>query len=303
MHVLPADRKLYLLRQHTQYRASTANATPPQSPSKSSTFAASFGPSSGSSLLPRLVPQLTGDMGLMKRFSITGWGGTNAAPPVVSPGPQRSSGESHLEGGSAQGKGKAQVEKMGEEMRPLQPQTTGGLWNNWWASSGGENSTPGEKGSVKEIDTSAKWYVDGLRSRKPTDIKLVRHLISLRVHLSTASLVWIESFVGEEQGLEALGTLLSGLVGKGGKRRILTDVETSNLLEVVKCLRVLLNTEVGRSIHSNERQADVSCIAWLQTSPVINHDNHSHCLFDSCILHQVANPGVGTSRCYLRALP
>jgi hypothetical protein len=78
-------------------------------------------------------------------------------------------------------------------------------------------------------------------------MKLVKHLISLRVHLSTAKLVWIQQFVGEEKGLEVLGTLLAGLVGKGGKRRNLTDIETSNLLEIIKCLRVLLNTEVNCS--------------------------------------------------------
>jgi diaphanous 1 len=66
----------------------------------------------------------------------------------------------------------------------------------------------------------------------------------LRVHLSTAKLVWIEEFVNEVKGLDALGTLLSELVGKGGKRRALSDVESTVLLETVKCLRVLLNTEV-----------------------------------------------------------
>ena len=45
--------------------------------------------------------------------------------------------------------------------------------------------------------------------------------------------------------MDALGTLLSGLVGKGGKRRKLADNEDTVLLEVVKCLRVLLNTEVS----------------------------------------------------------
>lgn len=75
-------------------------------------------------------------------------------------------------------------------------------------------------------------------------MKLVKHLISLRVHLSTAQLVWIEEFLRDEKGMDALGTLLAGLVGKGGKRRALTDNEESVLLELVKSLRVLLNTEV-----------------------------------------------------------
>jgi diaphanous 1 len=81
-------------------------------------------------------------------------------------------------------------------------------------------------------------------SYKTTDVKLVKHLISLRVHLSTANLIWIEQFVVDQRGLDTLGGLLGGLVGKGGKRKTLTEVESSNLLEIIKCLRVLLNTEV-----------------------------------------------------------
>lgn len=73
---------------------------------------------------------------------------------------------------------------------------------------------------------------------------MVKHLIPLRVHLSTANLAWIGEFVDERGGLEVLGGVLAGLVGKGGKRKRLGDVEEMVLLEVVKCLRVLLNTEV-----------------------------------------------------------
>lgn len=84
--------------------------------------------------------------------------------------------------------------------------------------------------------------------RKPSDSRLAKHLISLRVHLSTAQLAWIECFVAKHNGMDALGTLLYGLVGKGGKRRKLSDTEETVLLELVKCLRVLLNTEVRNFI-------------------------------------------------------
>jgi diaphanous 1 len=104
----------------------------------------------------------------------------------------------------------------------------------------------GDKGRIEKGHT-ARWYVDGIRAGRSTDIKLVKHLISLRVHLSTAKLVWIEEFVDAEKGLDALRILLADLVGKGGKRKILVDVESTVLLEVVKCLRVLLNTEVSGS--------------------------------------------------------
>jgi hypothetical protein len=40
-----------------------------------------------------LVPQLTGDAGLMRRFSLTGWGSGGAALPSISSEPGRASGE------------------------------------------------------------------------------------------------------------------------------------------------------------------------------------------------------------------
>lgn len=58
-------------------------------------------------------------------------------------------------------------------------------------------------------------------------------------------MAWIEQFLFEARGMEALGVLIASLVGKGGKRRKLIDVEETVLLEVVKCLRVLLNTAVS----------------------------------------------------------
>lgn len=196
------------------------------------------GPASAAALLPRLVPQLTGDSGLMKRFSIASWG--SAGSPTSSPD-LASVDLSHRRRDSA-GSTKSQID--GVAGSTLQPQTTGGLWSSWWASSGGEKSAVT---GAKEIEKTPKWYVDGLRAGRATDMKLVKHLISLRVHLSTASLVWIEEFVGEEHGLDATGKLLGGLVSKGGKRRKLTDIEETVLLEIIKCLRVLLNTEVGAS--------------------------------------------------------
>lgn len=238
MYALSPGHKAYLLQQNQEARSSSSKPQQDNRPS----YAASYGPSSASALLPRLVPQLTGDAGLMRRFSIVGWGGASTAPPVVSPNSSRLSGEFDS---SASGKGKAQIEKMAEEMQPIQPQTTGGMWGGWWASAGGEKVAPGEKAGTKETNKSAEWYVNTLRTAKMMDNKLAKHLLSLRVHLSTAKLVWIEEFVGIEKGLDALGGLLAGLVGKSGKRKDLNEAETTVLLEIIKCFRVLLNTEVS----------------------------------------------------------
>jgi hypothetical protein len=177
----------------------------------------------------------------MKRFSIAGWGA--AAPPVVSDDTEHTSSEFNTSSDSPRGKDKAEVERVTEAMGPLQPQSTGGLWSSWWTSAGG---AVGDRTVDKDTSQSAKWYVDGIRGGKVTDTKLVKHLISLRVHLSTAKLIWIEEFSVEENGMDILAALLAGLVGKGSERRKLANVEGTVLLEVIKCLRVLLNTEVNR---------------------------------------------------------
>jgi diaphanous 1 len=227
MHALPLDRKRYLLRQNRQHKASQQAASQRSNPAG----VMSLGPSSGAGYLPRIVPQLTGDV--MKRFSVA-WNGSGPPPAPSSPLNHRTD--------HARRARESSVEHTVQQ--PLQPQTTGGLWSSWWASSGGTSSGSGHTRKDSTGENTPRWYVDGLMSYKTTDVKLVKHLISLRVHLSTANLIWIEQFVVDQRGLDTLGGLLGGLVGKGGKRKTLTEVESSNLLEIIKCLRVLLNTEV-----------------------------------------------------------
>lgn len=232
MHQLPIDRKRYLLQQNKQYgsvsKASASKAA------KNTAQASTYSPATATAIAPRLVPQLTGDS-LMKRFSVVAWGSGSSSnskadhEPAVTP---ESPGKATL------GRQRRSLDHPAEEVAPLQPQTTGGLWSSWWTSSGGD------KGGDKAQKETPKWYVDGIRNGRTTDMKLVKHLISLRVHLSTASLAWIEEFVQEEKGIDALGNVLAGLVGKGGKRKTLTEVESTVLFELVKSLRVLLNTEV-----------------------------------------------------------
>lgn len=237
MRQLPADRKLYLLEQHKQFRLASAK---PQSHVAQPPYPVTYGPSSAGNLLPRLVPQLTGDSGLMRRLSITGWGATSATSPSSASVSTRKGEPLDFSSASTQTQGA----KATEEPQPLQPQTTGGLWSSWWVSSGGErNATAQSKGLMKDAKTP-KWYVDSIKG-KAVDTKLVKHLISLRVHLSTARVFWVKEFVETEAGLDVLSAILSGLVGRAGKRKHLTDMEGVVLLEVMKILRVLSNTEVG----------------------------------------------------------
>lgn len=217
MYLLPAAKKRQVIEQARVFHSTLDGKVSRPSQSTQSTL----GASGGGAFLPRLVPQLTGDSGILKRFSMATWGTSTAAPPVMSPDLNRSSGE---------------FDKVTETMHHLQAQTTGSMFGNWWASSGGE------KNAGTESAISAKRYVDGLR-RIEADSRLFKHLISLRVHLSTAKLPWIEDFLAED-GMNAMGGALAALVGKGRKRTVLADIESAVLLEIIKCLRVLLNTQV-----------------------------------------------------------
>jgi diaphanous 1 len=135
-----------------------------------------------------------------------GWGAKTVSPPST-PGSNRKVDRTESN------RTTVQEAKATEEPQPLQPQTTGGLWSSWWASSGGEKTA--SKGQLKE-GKSPKWYVDGIKG-KALDTKLVKHLISLRVHLSTARVFWVGEFVGAEGGLGVLSAVLAGLVGESGK--------------------------------------------------------------------------------------
>ena len=233
MYQLPAEQKQYLFKQHRA--ASMSKGSTVKKQVNHAAQASTYSPASASGVLPRITTQLTGDSGILRRFSIVRWGASTSTSPSNSP---RASADFS-----------AAQSDIPTDASPIQPQTTGGLWSSWWSSSGGEKgASPSDKGQPKELSKTPEWYVDGIRRGKSNDIKLVKHLISLRVHLSTAELAWIEEFVADAKGMDALGTLLSTLVAKDGKRKKLQNVEETVLLEVIKCIRVLLNTDVRHSV-------------------------------------------------------
>ncbi|EEB91239.1 hypothetical protein MPER_10435, partial [Moniliophthora perniciosa FA553] len=215
MHALPLEQKKYLLRQHRQ-KSVISNTMPQISPGR---HAKTFGPASASSIT-RIVPQLTGGDGYMKRLSSWLPGTTSDGSPT----------SGNFEGTMANGDNKAYI---AEEPQPIHPQATGGYWGSWFASSGGKN-----------IDGSPKAYVDGLLTYKTTERKLTKHLISVRIQLATSNAAWVQEFAGPEKGLDTLGNLLASLVGKGGKRRSLTETETTNLSEIIKCIQQLVKNEI-----------------------------------------------------------
>ncbi|KAG8791741.1 hypothetical protein FRC16_000311 [Serendipita sp. 398] len=212
MRSMPLERKQYLVHQSRQTRSAIRKPLSPQSTQDITTPV---------SAIP-ISPQTTGS-GLMKRFSI--WSVPPSSTALVSVSSQPDIKQPEL------------------ESPPVVPQTTGGLWSSWWSGASREPEKPKESDHTGSKSTG--WYVEGIRNGKSNDTRLAKHLITLRVHLSTAKVAWIESFLDQEKGLEALSTLLGSLVGKGRKGRKLGDTEELVLLEVVKCLRVLLNTAPG----------------------------------------------------------
>lgn len=276
MYKLPIQQKKYLLRQHRDFKGNGSPTTPERN---QPTYAASYGPSSGSALLPRLIPQLTGDSGLMRRLSSVGWGTGNSTGPVMA---SDSSNTAEINSPiNTPGKVQAQVSKIAEDMPPIQPQSTGGIWSSLWALSGGDRTSHLENGT-KEAAKTAQWYTDNLKQTRSMDMKLVKHLITLRVHLSTAKLAFIVDFVRHEQGLEVLSGFMSKLVGKGGKRKALTELESTVLLEVVKCLRVLLNTEVGLPESANRGRSAELFLGRFRTSLDVTYSGQSAML---CTTH------------------
>jgi len=218
MYQLAPERKKYLLHQNRQFRSTSTSIQASSKAPLNQGYAASYGPASATTLLPRLAPTLTGDLtspgggSIMKRFSIAGiWGGPassssqTSVPTPITESPYPPPPETPTSPTPAV-----------PEALPIVPQITGSLWGNWWSSAPKEPDKSKEAAKPK----TAAWYVDGIRNGKPTDSRLAKHLISLKVHLSTAKLAWIERFLEVEKGMDALGALLAGLVGKGGKRSV-----------------------------------------------------------------------------------
>jgi len=74
----------------------------------------------------------------------------------------------------------------------------------------------------------------------------VKHLIALRVRLSTAKLSWTQDFLGPAKGLEALEALLGKIaLKKINKGESPTEEDRAVQSEILKCLRVLMNTDVS----------------------------------------------------------
>ena len=234
MQQLPIDRKRYLISQNRLHSTPSKTTSKQEQPTSPGFQSASYGPSSATSIIPRIVPQLTG--GVMRRFSLStiGWG-DNATTPTSPPLSLEPTSDLEI---STEGTGSSPTTPTAPEPTPLVPQTTGSLWS-WWGA-GSTINNPAET-NIKDTDQrtkvkSASDYVSvlkkysfGIRASQDAstastaeNLKLLKLLISLRVHLSTAKLAWIEDFVKFQEGMDVLGTILSGFVGMGSRRLVFT---------------------------------------------------------------------------------
>jgi diaphanous 1 len=128
-------------------------------------------------------------------------------------------------------------------VKPLEKQVTGGLWS-WWTGNRPEEG-------------SAEAYIEGLRaecvlkhveerieliiSRRPTS--LLKHLISLRVTLSTAPMEFIIDFL-DTRGLDKLEVIMIKLAPVPKDKG---DMNEQIVGEILKCLRSIMNIDVSQS--------------------------------------------------------
>lgn len=153
---------------------------------------------------------------------------------------------------------------------PLEQTTTG--WTSW-LSAGTYTmpfaSTAGKASSARDMPA---WYLKQVQEGGLAGNALVKHLIALRVRLSTEQLAWADTFA-ETGGIECLDSLLKKAVTKSktryascrwfassSQRKICgfltrsvarhrrdreADSDEATQIECVRCLRILANTSVG----------------------------------------------------------
>ncbi|OCF44305.1 hypothetical protein I317_01923, partial [Kwoniella heveanensis CBS 569] len=229
----------------TQPRLSSPHnpSSPPSasiSPPRPTTFISlSTGTSAG---ISRLLPQLTGStsgtgstpttprnaQGGWKRFSLAGLAGWVDTPPKPDSAHLSAPADVKDDDATTPKAEYSAAEKALTEIKPLEKQVTGGLWS-WWT------------GSTKPEAGSPASFIEAIRDSRKNSQNLLRHLISLRVTLSTAKMQWINQFILLD-GIPIINKVLS----KQARQVMQPGDSTQQVIgEVGKCLRMLMNTESG----------------------------------------------------------
>lgn len=136
---------------------------------------------------------------------------------------------------------------------PLLQTATG--WSSWFSA--GSPAKPSTAVSNQAAGMNAKdtpeFYVSQIVNGKLARANLAKHLIALRVRLATAALSWIQEFLLKD-GLAALEKVLRTFTSKTSSatgRDGITEMDASVQTEAIRCLRIILNTEVNQVLACN----------------------------------------------------
>ncbi|KAJ9477578.1 BNI1-related protein 1 [Pseudozyma hubeiensis] len=273
MLALPDDRKRFLISQNEAARTSTPSKSriAPQGDKPSSPT-----PSTSSETMGRSSVIPTGWSNRFSISSITTWAtsdthgsgsgiakdGDGGASPRASSSADGSNGSTRpttmmSETGSF-GSIDSKVHTNGDHTNTIRAHHTGSsagvaasLWSNWWVG-GSMIAGAGNGADTSDEKNAAMAHVNKLKESKLSRKDLFKHLLSLRVTLSSAKLSWIDSFLYCD-GLGALEVIMQqetdGIVGGLGSNRSKQperkDMSDAILLEAIKCLRTLMNIELG----------------------------------------------------------
>lgn len=143
---------------------------------------------------------------------------------------------------------------------PLLQTATG--WSSWFsAGSPAKPSASSTSASTPTAKDTPAFYISQIVDGKLARANLAKHLIALRVRLATAVLSWIQDFL-QHDGLGALEKVLRTFTAKtssSNTRDSVTEMDESIQIEAIRCLRIILNTEVScRYMHALECKLKLS---------------------------------------------
>ncbi|KAK4055124.1 hypothetical protein OIV83_000404 [Microbotryomycetes sp. JL201] len=126
--------------------------------------------------------------------------------------------------------------------------------------------TTGASDSAEHAQDTPAFYLTQIQSKKITRRSLAKHLIALRVRLTTSKISWLELFINSG-GINCLSSLLVDAMNRMNNN-LASDDEEAYVVEAVKCLRALMNTQVGMEKTLQHESIAASLLQSLKLSSV-----------------------------------
>ncbi|RUP44783.1 armadillo-type protein [Jimgerdemannia flammicorona] len=160
-----------------------------------------------------------------------------------------------------------------------------GFWS-WFAHASTTSQNP--KTEDPQTKNPAQGYVEEITTESTSVEAFVKHLTSLRLVLSTAKISWIKEFLDECNGLAALEAVLEKFLVQGKRNNYnagIPDVNENVALECVRCLRALLNTDVGfaRVVNRSTLVYSVSDCLFTSDATKINSGSALNIVKNNCL--------------------